>query len=128
MFSKVINIELIHHKRVLKVSLANMQHFKFENWRIGEFNFWCHEQVTNNFFLLLPLESYIPNVLYKDFRAAWFWIFCWILTETVLLHICIQKHTNIFLVNGWIPFKKYLLAQSSHLNAFFYNIHDKKHV
>ena len=23
-----------------------MQHFKFENWRIGEFDFWCHEQVT----------------------------------------------------------------------------------
>ena len=22
-----------------------MQHFKFVNWRIGEFDFWCHEQV-----------------------------------------------------------------------------------
>ena len=24
-----------------------MQHFKFEYWRIGEFNFRCHEQVTS---------------------------------------------------------------------------------
>ena len=30
---------------VLKGSLAFMQHFKFENWTIGEFDFWCHEQV-----------------------------------------------------------------------------------
>ena len=22
-----------------------LQHFKFVNWRIGEFVFWCHEQV-----------------------------------------------------------------------------------
>ena len=22
-----------------------LQHFKFKNWRIGEFVFWCHEQV-----------------------------------------------------------------------------------
>ena len=22
-----------------------MKHFKFENWRIGEFDFWCYEQV-----------------------------------------------------------------------------------
>ena len=22
-----------------------MKHFKFVNWRIGEFGFWCHEQV-----------------------------------------------------------------------------------
>ena len=29
----------------LKGSLAFMQHFKFVNWRIGEFIFWCHGQV-----------------------------------------------------------------------------------
>ena len=21
-----------------------LQHYEFENWRIGEFDFWCHEQ------------------------------------------------------------------------------------
>ena len=31
-----------------------MQHFKLENWRLenwrnGEFDFWCHEKVTNDF-------------------------------------------------------------------------------
>ena len=28
-----------------------MQHFKFENWRIRGFDFWCHEQV--NYYLVL---------------------------------------------------------------------------
>ena len=48
-------LELIDHwKGVLKSSLAFMQHFKLENWRLenwrnGEFDFWCHEKVTNDF-------------------------------------------------------------------------------
>ena len=33
-------------KRVLKDSLAFMQYFKFLNWGISGFVFWCHEQVT----------------------------------------------------------------------------------
>ena len=45
-FFNVINKNyVIHHsKGVLKGSLVFMQHFKFENWRNGEFDFWCHEQ------------------------------------------------------------------------------------
>ena len=42
-----------------------MQYFKFENWRIGEFDFWCHEQVilftSENYFLILPPKK-LSNV------------------------------------------------------------------
>ena len=30
-----------------------MQNFKFVNWRIGEFVFWCHKQVSSVFLSLL---------------------------------------------------------------------------
>ena len=29
-----------------------MQHFKFVNWRIGEFVFWCHKQVIYVFTIM----------------------------------------------------------------------------
>ena len=42
-----------------------LQHFKFESWRIGEFDFWCHEQGINEIsrsvvfgcFILLPASK-----------------------------------------------------------------------
>ena len=37
-----------------------MQHFKFENWRIGEFDFWCHEQVISN---TLSISTYLHLAL-----------------------------------------------------------------
>ena len=51
---------------VFKGSPVFMQHFKFVNWRIRGFVFWCHEQVRNHNFLFfcrmskvfLTLEAY----------------------------------------------------------------------
>ena len=40
-----------------------MEHFKFMNWRIGEFVFWCHEQVIN-------LHRYFIIILYIFFSRC----------------------------------------------------------
>ena len=77
------------------------------------FPFWS----SNIFFLFIePLEKYFPNVFYKDFWTARFWIFCWILTETIPLYRYLHSTTHFF---RWIAFEKYFLAQSSHLNVVF---------
>ena len=34
-----------------------MQHFKFKNWRIGEFDFWCHEQVNTYSTNIVQIEN-----------------------------------------------------------------------
>ena len=41
-----------------------MQHFKFVNWRIGEFVIWCHEQVIN-----LVVFSCVPNCRVVQLQA-----------------------------------------------------------
>ena len=42
---------------VLKGSLAFMQHFKFVNWWIRGFLFWCHEQVIKRHWNRLKLND-----------------------------------------------------------------------
>ena len=51
-------------------SLAFMQHFKFKIWRIGVFDFWCHEQVIS----LMNSQSKIPNLGWwrRDNFHYWF--------------------------------------------------------
>ena len=65
-----MNKELIHHsKEVLRGSLAFMQHFKFENWRIRElknsrieeFDIWCYEQVKMYSFICIPFFQLIHS-------------------------------------------------------------------
>ena len=58
-----------------------MQHYKFVNWRIGEFVFWCHEQVTS----------------LHQICVCWCW--CWD-SKNVPSHYCFI----IFLGCSWVVF------------------------
>ena len=46
--NETTNSPIHQFTKVLKGSLAFMQHFKFVDWWIGDFVFWCHEQITSS--------------------------------------------------------------------------------
>ena len=47
-------------KNILSLVFLILQQFKFVNWRIGEFVFWCHEQVICLFFFCCTRNSAFP--------------------------------------------------------------------
>ena len=49
-----------------------LQYFKFENWRIGEFVFWCHEQVILQYFLVAGVWESLRQQ--KSICLSW-WVF-----------------------------------------------------
>ena len=95
-----------------------MQHFKFVNWRIGEFVFWCHEQVIysgffdNNWTIFVWIKCVFINLL------------LWFIYSIILIWQCFFPNSgaptvNVSLKNGGVIWK--LIVRWEKFPIFFDN-------
>ena len=80
-----------------------LQHLKFKNWKIGGFDFWCHEQGTTDSCHKSKIQKHMVTTLIwvRFFSSSWSTVLVLLLGSEGLIMLTFSTRENYRLIFSW---------------------------